>query len=362
MCWMLTVVMTAMPASRISRTSSQRFSWRPEPGHVGVGQLVDQDHLGLAGQDGVDVHLLPVRVAVLDLLSRHDREVADLLHRCRAACASRRTRPRRRRRAGSAATPRRAWRTSCPRRPPRPGRPGTCPVGRTPSSSPVLALISTSSRPGPATASVHSESTLRRTESCDARQTKRAGYQGNVPAHRSGRSSSRWPASARCWPCCCPSGPTSASTIPALVFVLPALVGRRHRRLPARRGGRTGRLPRLRLLLPPPLQHADRPLAPELDRARRLRRRRARSSPRSWPSCAAPGRRRAPDRGVRTAVRAVAGAHRRPHAVAAADAHRRHGAGRLRAALDGARPARGRERRPGCRSRVAGGGQRRGNR
>ena len=29
---MLTVVMTAMPASRISRTSSHRFSWRPDPG------------------------------------------------------------------------------------------------------------------------------------------------------------------------------------------------------------------------------------------------------------------------------------------------------------------------------------------
>ena len=32
MCWTLTVVMTAMPASRISRTSSQRLAWRPEPG------------------------------------------------------------------------------------------------------------------------------------------------------------------------------------------------------------------------------------------------------------------------------------------------------------------------------------------
>ena len=32
MCWMFTVVMTAMPESRISSTSSQRFSCRPDPG------------------------------------------------------------------------------------------------------------------------------------------------------------------------------------------------------------------------------------------------------------------------------------------------------------------------------------------
>ena len=31
-CWMLTVVMTSISASRSSITSCQRFSWRPEPG------------------------------------------------------------------------------------------------------------------------------------------------------------------------------------------------------------------------------------------------------------------------------------------------------------------------------------------
>ena len=35
---------------------------------VRVGQLVDQDHRGLAGQHRVEIHLLPFRVAVLDLL------------------------------------------------------------------------------------------------------------------------------------------------------------------------------------------------------------------------------------------------------------------------------------------------------
>ncbi len=49
--------------------------------HVGVGQLIDEHHRGLAGQDGIEVHLLPGRVAVLDLLASHDGKVPDLLHR-----------------------------------------------------------------------------------------------------------------------------------------------------------------------------------------------------------------------------------------------------------------------------------------
>ncbi len=32
MCWMLSVVMTSIPASRSSSTSSQRLAWRPDPG------------------------------------------------------------------------------------------------------------------------------------------------------------------------------------------------------------------------------------------------------------------------------------------------------------------------------------------
>ncbi len=47
--------------------------------HVGVRQFVDQHHLGLAGNDGIDVHLLPIGVAVMDLLPRHHRKVSDLL-------------------------------------------------------------------------------------------------------------------------------------------------------------------------------------------------------------------------------------------------------------------------------------------
>ena len=62
---MLTVEMTSMPASSSSSTSCQRFSFR-EPGHVGVGELVDEHQLRSAPQDGVDVHLLERRAPVLD--------------------------------------------------------------------------------------------------------------------------------------------------------------------------------------------------------------------------------------------------------------------------------------------------------
>ena len=57
---MLTVEMTSMPAASSSSTSCHRLAWR-DPGRVGVGELVDQDQLGPAGQDGVDVHLLERR-------------------------------------------------------------------------------------------------------------------------------------------------------------------------------------------------------------------------------------------------------------------------------------------------------------
>ena len=55
-CWMLTVVMTSMPASSSSSMSCQRFSWR-RAGHVGVRQLVDQRDLRAPGEHRVEVHL-----------------------------------------------------------------------------------------------------------------------------------------------------------------------------------------------------------------------------------------------------------------------------------------------------------------
>ena len=48
-------------------------------GDVGVGELVDEHALGLAGEDRVDVHLLEGDAAVVDLLAR------DHLERRRAA-------------------------------------------------------------------------------------------------------------------------------------------------------------------------------------------------------------------------------------------------------------------------------------
>ena len=47
-------------------------------GHVGVGELVDERHGGLAGQDGIDVHLLEGGAPVVEAAARHDFEVAEL--------------------------------------------------------------------------------------------------------------------------------------------------------------------------------------------------------------------------------------------------------------------------------------------
>ena len=41
-------------------------------GHIGVGQLVHQRHLGAAGQDGVQIHLGEPRAPVHHLLPEHD--------------------------------------------------------------------------------------------------------------------------------------------------------------------------------------------------------------------------------------------------------------------------------------------------
>ena len=49
-CWMLTVVITSMPASRSSSTSSQRFSWRPEPGTLVWASSSTSATFGVAGR------------------------------------------------------------------------------------------------------------------------------------------------------------------------------------------------------------------------------------------------------------------------------------------------------------------------
>ena len=81
---MLTVVITSMPASRISRTSSQRLVWRGS-GDVGVGQLVDEGHLRMAGEHGVEVHLLEAGAPVVDDPPGDDLQVVAQLLGERAA-------------------------------------------------------------------------------------------------------------------------------------------------------------------------------------------------------------------------------------------------------------------------------------
>ena len=56
-----------------------------QAGHVGVGELVDERHLGSAGHHGVDVHLLDRRAAVGHRPAGHDLEVGDLLRGVRPA-------------------------------------------------------------------------------------------------------------------------------------------------------------------------------------------------------------------------------------------------------------------------------------
>ena len=47
-------------------------------GHVGMGQLVDQRHLGVPGDDGLAVHLFERHPPVRDLFARDDLQVPDL--------------------------------------------------------------------------------------------------------------------------------------------------------------------------------------------------------------------------------------------------------------------------------------------
>ena len=150
---------------------------------------------------------------------------------------------------------------------------------------------------------------------------------------------SPWPASAPCPALLLPFRAHLSIAIPALVFVLPALLGVVIGGLRAGCRRRPRRLPPLRPLLPPAVQHADGPVARELGRPPRLRRGRAGRVPGRGQAAQRPGGSGAADRGVRAAVRTVAGADRRPQPVAAADAHCRHGAERLRATLDRADPS-----------------------
>ena len=103
-------------------------------GHVRVGQLVDERHGGLAGEDGVRVHLLDDDAAVLDAAAGHDLE--SLEQRAVRGSAVRLHEARRRRRCPGrrGGGPPRACGRSCRRRVPCPGRraadPGRRPAPR----------------------------------------------------------------------------------------------------------------------------------------------------------------------------------------------------------------------------------------
>ena len=53
--------------------------------HVAVGELVDQAHLGPAGDDGIDIHFFHRHTAILDLAAANHFEVLDLGFRIFAA-------------------------------------------------------------------------------------------------------------------------------------------------------------------------------------------------------------------------------------------------------------------------------------
>ena len=84
MCWTLQVVMTWMPASRISSTSCQRFS-RGEPGALVWASSSMMRDGRLAGDDRVGVHLLDDDAAVRDPAPGQDLQPVEQLHGVRPA-------------------------------------------------------------------------------------------------------------------------------------------------------------------------------------------------------------------------------------------------------------------------------------
>ena len=336
MCWMLTVVMTAMPASRILSTSSHRFSCRPESGTFVWASSSMRTTSGRRTIHCIEVHLLPdgvfgTRPACVERRGGHGS-----VPRCRRACASPRTRRRRLRPAGIDATLRRASRTFFRRRPPHRRYTRNRPVGRTPSSSPFT-LISTFAGPRHCVGTLGRRSDGRKavTDVKPGKLVTKGRYQHNLvgvlvtlaglgalvasdaavappPEHRDS---------------CVAPRPAGAPR-------------RRDRWLPAGSSGHWAASSST-TSFPSAVQHAHGQLAPELDRPRVYV-----GGPVWWPSwshsCGRPFRRPAAYRGIGASVRTLPGPHRRPHPLPAADAHRGHRAGCLHAALDGAdasRPA-----------------------
>ena len=83
MCWMLTVLTTAMPAPSSVDVLPPLFVG-PRAGNVRVRQLVDQHQFGPSLQHGRHVHLLELGAPVTDTLAGHHLEVPDQLLGVRA--------------------------------------------------------------------------------------------------------------------------------------------------------------------------------------------------------------------------------------------------------------------------------------
>ena len=76
-CWTLTVEIDVDPRVEQLLDVLPALLVR-DARRVGVGELVDQRDGGPSGEDGVEIHLLERRAAVLHLRAGHDREVAEL--------------------------------------------------------------------------------------------------------------------------------------------------------------------------------------------------------------------------------------------------------------------------------------------
>ncbi len=109
----------------------------PRAGRIGVGELVDEGDLGLAGQHRVDVHLLEGHAAVRLGAARHDLEPADHRGRGRAAVRLDEGHDDVMAFVARGAGPPRAWCRSCRRRERRRGAPEAAPVSW-PAPSPVV--------------------------------------------------------------------------------------------------------------------------------------------------------------------------------------------------------------------------------
>ena len=89
---MLTVVMTSIARAEKLHDVLPALFVATRTRDIGVGQLIDQRHLGVPPENGVQIHLLEVRSPVFDGSSRHYLEVSDEVFGVPSAVGSPRSR------------------------------------------------------------------------------------------------------------------------------------------------------------------------------------------------------------------------------------------------------------------------------